>query len=318
MDTGSPGKLLVISEIGIGDALTLLPALQSLKSLYPAVRIDMVAPGLFPLRENIGDLVRILDHSRIPVAHNDELYSWLVAQRYRWVWNTQNEKSVRRALFAEFPRRQWISAPPHRDWPQRSVLELRHEHLRRLFPDLSINYDFYLGLRGEQLEKSRAFRLHFPPQQRLIAVQPGAKDVSKIWPPEKYRQLAQLLIKLPSTTVIFFLTEHERKRYDFDIDGAAGNLLLVTESLEALLPKLASCDLFIGNDSGFYHLSYALGLPVIGIFRSRRNKRKWAYRSERSRAVYFYLPSAVRKHWFRFIPVRTLYKACSSLLHFPH
>jgi len=43
------------------------------------------------------------------------------------------------------------------------------------------------------------------------------------------------------------------------------NLVGATNTAE-LPALLASCDLFIGNDSGAMHVAAAVGLPVVGIF----------------------------------------------------
>ena len=37
-------------------------------------------------------------------------------------------------------------------------------------------------------------------------------------------------------------------------------------SISSILPIIKSCDLYIGNDTGFMHMSAALGIRSIGIF----------------------------------------------------
>ena len=274
----------------------------------------MLAPGLYSLRNNVKELVTILDHTEIEQLSDDEKLNWLRQNQYARIWNTQNEKSVWRTLLENNPNPLWISAPPHSTWPLRSVLALRAIHIRPLFPTFRDYSEYRLCLTSSQEKTKLDFLSQFPSSHNLIAIQPGAKDTTKIWPASKFRALAHKLTALPNTSVIFFLTEEERKMFSPELLGNSSDIKFVYEPLNILLPKLAACRLFIGNDSGFYHLSFALGLSVIGIFRSRRNLKKWSYRSTRSRAIYFYLPSPIRKHWHRYIPVQRLYKTSSAFL----
>jgi ADP-heptose:LPS heptosyltransferase len=313
MDSGSEKKLLVIAETGIGDALTLLPALESLQVAYPSLSIFMLAPGVFSLRDNLQAMAEVLDHRELAKASLDEKRDWLRRQKIQWVWNTENEKSAWRKIFESENNPRWISAPPHRAWPRRSVLALRRQQLQQLFPEIPQIGIPKLSLTAEQKQTQQNFRSKFPQGQRLIAVQPTANDPTKMWPAEKFRALAQRLSEMPSTTVIFFLDARARKTFSDEFLPASEKLVIVDEPLPQAAAKLAACDLFVGNDSGFYHLAFALGLRVVGIYRSRRNARVWSYRSPHSRAVYFYLPSCIRKHWGRCLSVERVLRAAHSL-----
>jgi ADP-heptose:LPS heptosyltransferase len=306
-------KLLVISEIGLGDALTLLPALRALKSLRPDVSIHMLAPSLFPLRDNVRDVVLVLDSRILRIGSAGDQRDWLGGQGYDAVWNTENEHSSWRTILAEGGNPRWISAPPHRSWPHRQVLELRLEQLRSLYPEIGDSGDSRLELTPEQGGARDRFRSLFPPGEILVAMQPGAKDKTKVWPAEKFIALAGALARRPGTTVCFFLAPDDRTTFDRLLPDIPG-VHRFTESLEVLLPKLAACRLFIGNDSGFYHLAYALGLEVVGIYRSRRYRKVWSYPTPRSRGVYFYLPSPLRHHWKRCVSVGRVRKAAEGLL----
>jgi ADP-heptose:LPS heptosyltransferase len=306
-------KLLVISEIGLGDALTLLPALRALNALRPGLSIDMLAPSLFPLRDNVRDVVSVLDPRILRIGSTGDQRDWLGAQGYDAVWNTENEHSSWRPVLAEEGNPRWISASPHKSWPHRHVLGLRVEQLRGLFPELGDSCDPRLELTPEQSQARDRFRSLFPPGELLVAMQPGAKDKTKVWPAEKFITLAGALAGRPGTTVCFFLAPDDRTTFERLLPDIPG-VHRITESLEVLLPELAACRLFIGNDSGFYHLAYALGLDVVGIYRSRRNRKVWSYPTPKSRGVYFYLPSPLRHHWKRCLSVGRVRRAVERLL----
>ena len=80
------------------------------------------------------------------------------------------------------------------------------------------------------------------------------------------------------------------------------------------MSKLAACDLLIGNDSGFYHLAFALGLPVVGIYRSLRGAQRWSYPSPRSRVVFSWMPRPFRQHWARWISVERVLRAARKVV----
>lgn len=79
---------------------------------------------------------------------------------------------------------------------------------------------------------------------------------------------------------------------------------------------LAACDLSIGNDSGFYHLAFALGLKTVAIHRSLRGARRWSYRSPRSRVVICWMPRQLARDWTRWVSVRRVLRAARRLVPF--
>lgn len=103
------------------------------------------------------------------------------------------------------------------------------------------------------------------------AIAPGASyGAAKCWPPERFAQLADRLISECGADVIFFGSPGEREisdRIRSKMNSPAISLVGET-SMRDFAVLLASCSLFIGNDSGAMHVAAAVGLPVIGIFGS--------------------------------------------------
>lgn len=311
----SKQKLLVISERGLGDAITLLPSLCALRERNPEIEIEMLAPGLYALAENLHETVRIIDHRPIVEMSADEKAGWLLSQGYGWVWNTENQKSAWRPVLEQAKNPHWISSLPHRKWPRRPVLEIRHQQLRELFPDLSQYREPQIPLLPAQKAIRDEFRAQFPKNRRLVAIHPGGADPQKVWMPEKFRQLAHSLIASGNTTVLFFIGALESQVFTPEFLPEQENLLRVSEPLTSLLPKLAASDLFIGNDSGFYHLAFALGLKTVGVYSRRKSAKVWAYTSSsRSKAVCFPLPKIFRRHWKEAISVDRVLKTALSAL----
>ena len=103
------------------------------------------------------------------------------------------------------------------------------------------------------------------------AIAPGASyGAAKCWPPERFAQLADRLISECGADVIFFGSPGEKEisdRIRSKMNLPAVSMVGQT-SMREFAALLASCSLFIGNDSGAMHVAAAVGLPVIGIFGS--------------------------------------------------
>jgi lipopolysaccharide heptosyltransferase II len=103
------------------------------------------------------------------------------------------------------------------------------------------------------------------------AIAPGASyGAAKCWPPERFAQLADRLVSECGADVLFFGSPGEKEisdRIRSKMKSPAVSLVGQT-SMRDFAALLASCSLFIGNDSGAMHVAAAVGLPVIGIFGS--------------------------------------------------
>jgi heptosyltransferase-2 len=102
-----------------------------------------------------------------------------------------------------------------------------------------------------------------------IALAPGAAYGSaKCWDPQRYAALADRLIAAFDAEVLLFGAPQENEmagRIAQAMEGRALNLTGTT-SIGELPALLATCRLFIGNDSGAMHVAGAVGVPVVGIF----------------------------------------------------
>lgn len=108
--------------------------------------------------------------------------------------------------------------------------------------------------------------------QYLIGVNPGAAYGSaKCWLPERFKQIAEKLIKNPKVTILFFgdkngapLVDEICREFPSDrVINFAGRT-----SLRELMALIQECDLFLTNDSGPMHMASALGTPLVALFGS--------------------------------------------------
>jgi heptosyltransferase-2 len=106
------------------------------------------------------------------------------------------------------------------------------------------------------------------PKRLTIGINPGAAYGSaKRWLPERFSETAEHFLKNNYQTVIFAGKGLESDTANI-IAGklpAAINMAGKT-SLSELIESIASCDLFLTNDSGPMHIASALSVPIVALF----------------------------------------------------
>ncbi|MFH1414094.1 MAG: lipopolysaccharide heptosyltransferase II [Candidatus Omnitrophota bacterium] len=153
--------------------------------------------------------------------------------------------------------------------------------------------NLFMPLRGESeiwadglLEKEGIKKSH-----RLLAINPGASCPSKIWPDQRFAELANRLIEKYGFRVIVIsgpkditLVEKVVKGMGHPVVNLAGRT-----SLSQLASIVRRCELLISNDSGPVHIATALGVPVISIFGRNQqglSPKRWGPLGKRDRILH--------------------------------
>ena len=95
---------------------------------------------------------------------------------------------------------------------------------------------------------------------RSVAIQPVAHDVWRTWPAPLARQFVRLVEESGMKPLVF------HNRVD-EIERIGGRRVVAGEFWQAAA-ILSLCPLFVGVDSGLFHLAAALGVPGLGLFGS--------------------------------------------------
>jgi heptosyltransferase-2 len=104
--------------------------------------------------------------------------------------------------------------------------------------------------------------------EKIIALHPAASCPSKVWPKERFAQVAdRLSLELKAKIIIVAAAS------DVDISSSFSALLHCPwidatgkTSVSQLASLLRRCSLFISNDSGPVHIAATLGVPTVAIF----------------------------------------------------
>ena len=113
-------------------------------------------------------------------------------------------------------------------------------------------------------------------QKRLVAIAPGSKWSSKIWPEENFGQIGERLISELNLYPVIFGGREDNLRGTRLIArwkrgaNAAGKL-----NVRHAAAGLSQCRLFVGNDTGTMHLAAAVGTPCIVAFAAQDWPGRW-------------------------------------------
>ncbi len=126
---------------------------------------------------------------------------------------------------------------------------------------------------------------------KLLAINPAASCPSKIWPFERFAEVADRLaqkngfkILVVSGSKDLLIAQNVIKNMRSSVISLAGKT-----SVSQLASLLKRCSLFISNDSGPVHIASAVGTPVISIF-GRKQKglspKRWGPVGQRDKFLH--------------------------------
>jgi heptosyltransferase-2 len=278
-------RILIVRTDRIGDVLLSTPVIKTLRGNYPNAYI---AAMVSPYAKDIVDGNPYLDEVIIYDKEGSHK-SWRRSLKF-----AQNLKKKRFDLalvlhptnrvhlvtfFAGIPRRIGY------DRNFRFLLTDRIKHTKQLGQKHELEYALDLVIDLGIEPKDKALFMPIKPESerwveelfkregikasdRLLAIHPAASCPSKIWPNERFSDVAARLIERYGLKVLVIagpkdlaLAESVIKHMHKPAINLSGKT-----SVSQLSSVLKRCNLFISNDSGPVHIAAALGTPVISIF----------------------------------------------------
>lgn len=285
----TPENILVKMPNWIGDAVMATPILQDLRTKFPNARITALGLGsIAALISKDPNLTEVMSYKKpngwIHRAEHYELINALQKGAFDagilltnsfssawWFWrgNVQN-----RVGFAK-KGRSWLLdvAVPYPENMKDMHLVNVYKHLLPPFGIAPSDTPPKLYLDKEDLAyKDAFFQLNkFEKDAIVVGINPGASYGSaKCWLPERFREVAHKLLENPKVVILFF---GDAKGADLvheickDMPSRVINLAGKT-SLRELMALIASCCVFLTNDSGPMHMASALNIPLVALFGS--------------------------------------------------
>lgn len=296
-----PPRILIVRLSAIGDVIHGLPVLCALRAALPESFLGWVVEG------RAGDLLEghpALDALvRLPRG-------WLKSPRETW-WLRRRLRDLRfdttidLQCLTKSAIAAWLSGARRRigkggsdgrelsRWFHNELVPCRGNHVIEHYLDLlkplgigSPAVRFDLPERSEDARMADAFLLTSGlAAGRFALMNPGAGWPSKVWPAERYGELARYLAKspaLPSVVVWGVPNELPLAKKIVAASGSRAQLAPATSMTElAALCRRAA--LFVGSDTGPMHLAAAVGTPTISLHGPSRADWCGAYGPENIR-----------------------------------
>jgi len=115
----------------------------------------------------------------------------------------------------------------------------------------------------------------------LVAVNPMARWETKLWAPERFARVAELLVEDLSCDVVFTGSEGDRAVIDriISMSGVEPLNLAGRTTLKELASLYRRCDVLVTTDTGPMHIAAAMGCPVVALFGPTTPRRTGPYGS---------------------------------------
>lgn len=309
-------RIAVLRGGGLGDLLFAIPAIAALKAAYPGASVTLLGT---PIHEHVlsatsspVDTVRVLPFSEgvrpgeEDPGELDRFFAEMRAERFDLAVQLHGGGRYSNPFLLRLGARHTVgtrtsdAASLERTVP---YLYYQHEPLRalevagfagappvdleaRLTPSNRLSPSSRLG--NEQEKSGVLAELVDSEAQALVLIHPGATDLRRRWPAERFAEVAaacaadgcQVLVVgdkseqplaeevaelavvhsngVPSSRVPSSAAASSRPR---QVRSVAGEL-----DMAELVALLARSAVMVGNDSGPRHLAQALGTPTVGIF----------------------------------------------------
>jgi lipopolysaccharide heptosyltransferase II len=289
-----PGRILLFSFHGIGDAVMQTPLITRIKEKYPGSHITVVVTikthPVFRNNPNVDECL-VYEHggnNGVTLSEcSKTLRLMLCGKRYDLALLDATGKLRGKLLAILFGARYIITdgaAEPESNFLADEVLHCA-KTLHRVERNVSILKNSVMGYEDDDLDN---LLLYVPytvqeeqtaeyffrnqgikPGKKIIALHPGSGrffGFHKRWPHRQYLELVNRLSEIyPNEYIMVFKGPGE---LDLDYSEFAEKGCLIAEkfSLLEVAALIQRASVFVGNDSGLAHLAASRNIPVVGIF----------------------------------------------------
>ena len=326
-----PSNILVIDFGQLGDVVMSLPALRAIRTRFPNAQITVAVgkPG--------GDLINlsgyandVLEVDRVSLRDGPTLIS--IGRILKFVSRVRQAKFdfvIDLHSYYETNLLGFLSGAPHRLYSRRSnrsldflsnfkpqpAKEVESTHLIDRYLDLlkplgvqnpsrvpTLNTNAAADFAVEALlkkEKAQSGEL-------LVGMFPGAGHPGRIWPVERFAELADFLVRNDRVRVVVFTGPEERSKVpEMRPLFPRSTIFFDRLTISQLVSAQARLTVFISNDTGPAHIAAAAGTPVIVIM-DRPDPHSYTPAGDSNRLIFG--PSITE------IPVAQVYRAAHELI----
>lgn len=321
-----PRHILVIAEGQLGDLLLLIPALRSLKESYQGCTLALLVVQRRSYSPAGTSPVLISENPRegtteAVAQHADEIIevSRPVLRAARGVSRLRAETTILRRIrrggydtvISCFPEDRFaiwaaVSGARRRIGQNRQPLAWLYTTRPGITKEEGgvLHYYSALASAAGASVRSQATSFQVPdaargeaerllrergimPGERFVLMHPGASGPFRVWPPERFARLAEVLRTREGIRTVLCGTAYDLRALravQSHLDNALSEIVLEGSLglLGGILERAAVC---VSNDSGPRHLAIALGTPSVAIL-PKHNERAWGIYEDGPKASY--------------------------------
>ena len=279
-----PDRIGVFCQWGVGDAILLLPLLRSLRAAFPDASLELIGkPWLGELFSNENCCDR--SHALVPpwsayrrkyrpsvqqlksylsevIRLRKEHFDWLICPRFDPREILQTRLLRARAVFGFRPAggRFWITN-------DLGMSRTTHDSMHRA--DLAAEIGRVMGQMTDETKVSFSARTpsrdwlaeHGYAGGHVLAIHAGAGHPIRRWHDSHFDQVLRGLTVKPGLVVFIEDPGNGEQRWDGPLPHVHWR-----GDLSSVKDLLASCDVFLGTDSGVMHMAAAAGCRVVTPF----------------------------------------------------
>ena len=282
-------RILLIKPSSLGDVVHALPVLHGLRARYPEARIDwLIAKPLAPLLEPLTELDELVLFDRRRFARigrnpriTGEFVRFVRALRARQYDLAIDLQGLFRTGFLTWTtgarvrigfRNAREGAPlfythgVRAENPDTHAVDRNYLVAQALgFGDIPIAFNLTMtgSVRAEALELLRAGGLDG--KQSLVAVVPGARWETKVWPPERFAETVDALQRRNPVQCVLLGSRDEVPLCERIAEACKSTPINLAgrTSIQQLAAVLERADLVLCQDSAAVHLAVAFGRPLV-------------------------------------------------------
>lgn len=281
-------RILVLRGGAVGDAILTLPAIGALRLAFPRARIaamgdakrlclarhpayvdELADAETWDIHRLFGHEPRVPQHLATYLAGFDLILSYLPTPDAAFMDNLK-----------QYCPGEVITWPPHPSAGVHVTDHLMEPVLRYANQSLSAEPRVFPGTEhrhaADRFWQSAGF-----PERGVLAVHPGSGGWHKLWPLAGWQRVAAWAAQEGVPGVLICGPAEEERGITQSLNALAPAWKVVRNApLPELAATLATCDLFVGHDSGITHLAAAVGTCTLALF-GPTDPRVWGPRSQR-------------------------------------
>ncbi|MBK8808405.1 MAG: glycosyltransferase family 9 protein [Bacteroidales bacterium] len=281
---GKIERILIFRLSSIGDIILTSALIRCLRNTYPLAQIDFVVKSQFvQLVESNPNISTVYGfESKKGFSELKRLRNQLVENNYDVFLDIHKNY---RSLFFRSAFKNAVVLKYKKNIFKRTLLVSfginRYKNelpvYRRFIEaakSIGVEYDgrktdFFVPDNAKQSFSAIALAKQFNVSKQYVAIMCGASFENKKWPKENFKVLVQRLTDI-NIPVVLVGGKSEIQDTEFIAEGfSETDVFNFTGVLDLLQTAalLKSATLTVSNDTGMLHLSEALGVPVVGIYR---------------------------------------------------